>query len=154
MLGTGADIRCNPLRYVPNEPINIVAAVLYFTVAIILTICAFSLYLTLTRRGVQETSQMVHGPSHWSLVRGDWTRLEVGSQAEPTFYWVVYRSIFVCCAIGELPTYDFADHSLVLSLLVITFSWVDWSPTSTRRHTSSPSSQDGSHGLSSSLIVS
>ena len=33
------DIRCNPLRYVPNEAINIVAAVLYFIVAIILTIC-------------------------------------------------------------------------------------------------------------------
>jgi hypothetical protein len=56
MLETGADIRCNPLRYVPNEPINIVAAVLYFIVAIILTICAFSRYFKLTRRGVQEAS--------------------------------------------------------------------------------------------------
>jgi hypothetical protein len=34
---------CNPLRYVPNKPINIVAAVLYFLVAIALTYSAFTL---------------------------------------------------------------------------------------------------------------
>lgn len=38
-----ADTRCNPLRYVPNEAINIVAAVLYFIVAIILTTCEFAI---------------------------------------------------------------------------------------------------------------
>jgi hypothetical protein len=42
----------------------------------------------------------------------------------------------------------------VLSLLVTTFFWVDWSRTLTRRRTSSPSSQDGFLGHSSSLIVS
>lgn len=37
---------------------------------------------------------------------------------------------------------------------MITSYWADWSHTLTPRHTSSLSSRDGSHGLSSSLIVS
>ena len=62
------DIRCNPLRYVPNEAINIVAAVLYFIVAIILTICESATKSSLTSRELQEKGELVYGLGHRSMV--------------------------------------------------------------------------------------